>query len=830
MRVPSPKTFTRLPTATPLRGPSGEGGTPEAFGAGLGESLARSGAATIALGNFVKEQEDKKVRFDALLGLSKFETQQAINFEQAKRSAPPGNSVFFTTVGENYKVAEKEFLSTLPPDLQAEFSVRTAEFGGRLSTQAMQFQYEQNDVFFKQGIQDQVDVSRISLGQDGSPENLERQRTTIDNAIAASGLTPAEQIAVQRKAYTGIEAVAYRQQQIQRLRDEQAGIGTDIDQATGMLEARGLDEGRAAEAAIVGQQIAQAALPRDAWAALPPRVRAALTSVAAVENGLAPEVIAAVSNGDYAELEDLLRESGHETEGDIINNPTATIDNDPAFSNVPYEDRLALLGDAEREVAAEISEQQKATKAANESLINALKVSLMDGGAGQADIDQLREMNVLTDYDDIKAAQDILDKRDEDLRLRQLGQQMMTGAVTFAPGNEEHAKILNSMVGTDGLAALDKKDSQYAANSFLPIVRQSGMVPSDAKDLISGMIRSQDSSRAYWALDLMQQIERASPKGYLAFNEDDRKSLDYWQARKDYVTEEEMVKGIRGPADPAERNAQIALRKQGQELFTSSTGPLKDFNPVTLFTGTPGWFFGMPNGINGPGSRGVEQQLNTDFQTLFLDNYQLYGDVEDAKAAAAKQLQRVWGATDVGADSKLMKYPPEKFYPPVGDNFGWMEQQLRDEGILLPEEQFELISDMQTENEIGVTAPSYVLAKHVDGRTEIQFNTDGSPMRVFFDFGLRQQEDEAAWREQQRKALELTDFQSLLGRAAKHSQDTGVPIPGAVLEENMPGGMVDAFMTEDPAAAAEADQRAQEFLFGREGDDATIETNGYRLP
>jgi hypothetical protein len=817
MRIPLQRSITQAPSSTPLQGPSGAGGTPEAFGARLGESLAGFASKTIALGNFVQEQEDRKSRFDALRRFSDFQTQQSLLFTEAQRLSQPGTSVFFQSVGENYTRAEADFLASLPEDLREEFRVRTSEFGGRLSLSAMEHQYQQNDTFYKQGIQDAVDSARIELGQDGSKENLERYRSMVDETIEQSGLSTTEKEAVRRKAYQGLEAVAYRSAQIERLRDEASGIGTGADQAATMLqELSGMSEEQAAAAVVEAQTVLATQLPRDVLDSLPARVSGVLLAAAARNGGLSPEMVAAASEGDMGKLEDVLRNSGLETEGDLISNPEAGIDNDESFSNLPYEDRLALLEDAKREVAAEITEVQAAAKAQNESLVNALYVGLMEGSAGQADIDGLREAGILTDYDNIVKAQKILDDRTAEIKLAQLGQQMMEGKVTFAPGNEDHMKVLNAMIGEQGVAAIDSMDSEYAANTFIPIVRQSSMVPSDTRDLISGMIRSQDSEKMYWALDLMGQIERENPKAFLGFTEADRKSLALWQDRRSFYSEEEMAKIIRGPQDPAERNSRAMLRDEGEKLFAQS-GELQNFNPVTLFTGAPGWFFGVPNGVNAP-ALWAEQQLNREFQTLFLDAYESTGNVEASKRIAQKELLEVWGPTQVGEDNVLVKWPPEKVYPTVAQSHDWLERQLRDEGLVQPDEGFKLLADTVTETEVGKTAPSYILVtKDANGVPKMALDELGRPLRVFFDFGAQEQMDENAWREQQLKALEISDFEGLVDRALKHSADTGVPIPGQVLEENMPGGIVDYFMNDDPAAMEEAEKQVRETMFGPPG-------------
>lgn len=782
MKVPTRTTLGVLPTNQALRGPS-INATPEAFGAGIGERMTQIAGQAIALGAFVKEQEDQKKKFTALRNFSIFETNQSQALEEAKRTNTPGSTDFYDTVAKQYRDAEAEFLATqVPPELQDEFRVRTADLGGKLSLNALGYQYQTNDDYFRQGIQDTLDSAKNIIGQDGSIETLQQQRARVDETIAASGLSTAEKVQVGRLAYKGLEGVAYRQAQIQRLRDEHAGIGSAVNMAADALVASGVtQEQAAAEAATADNVVQEAFGSLDTLAHLPERSRAALISVVAKNGDITTEMVRAVQDGSSADLAKELRKQGYATEGDMIENAAANIDDNPVYSNLPYEDRLALTNDAEREVAAEVSAQVQADKAQNASLVNALKIALYDGSAGQADIDTMIQKGVLTDYEDRKAADDILAARDKELRLKQLAQNMLTGQVTFAPGNEEHAKALNAFIGPEGQQALEQKDSAYAANTLIPLIQHAQAIPTDVVDHLRGMIRSPDPTKAVWALDLMTEMQKASQKAFDQIPESDRKDVAFWQARKGLMKDEDLLHTLRGPVDPAEANARNGLRKQGELLFSAENGALKNFDPATLFQ-IPGIIPFTTQSATNPGWKPAAQALANDFQTLFLDNYELFANVDQAKKAATDQLAAVWGVTNVGADNHLMKHPPEKAYPTVANSFDWMETQLRAEGILQPDEQFQLVADEQTQDEWGKTAPSYRIAFEKDGVVSFRFDEKGAPLRVNFSYGEAEQAAEAAWRERDRQDEETNRQFKELGQALNHELDTGTPPPDAYLQ------------------------------------------------
>lgn len=795
MRVPLDRSIS-TGKFNPLREASAET-VPGAFGENVAGSLGRLAGQIGALGTFMQEQQDKAAKFKALQDLATLEKESKLALSERLRQAAPGDTTIFESQNADFEARQKAFIASLPADLQDEFRARTTELGAGLSLQAMQGQYDNNDAFFKQGIQTAFDDARIQIGEDGSREALQIQRARVDEIIDASGLGPAEKVAIRHKVYAGLEGVAYRQAQVKRFEAEANGIGTEMDQASTLIQdAKNIPEEEALATTQQAAMVAEQAIG-DGWDVLPKRTRAALIFAQAT-TGLTPEILAAVHSGDQEAVGAALRKSGAETAGDLILNPTAGLDNDPAYANVPYEDRLTLTADAQRQVAADITDQKQALAAQNASYVNELKTALYDGNAGQTDIDQAREAGILTKYEDIKEAQDILTKRDGDLQLRATGQNMLATGATFAPGNEDHKKILNALVGQDGLGALDAQNSDYASSAFIPLVKQAGIVPEESRQLISGMIRSQDPEKAYWGLQLMAQIERASPQAFQSFNADDQRALDTWQARKDFLTQEEMMKQIRGPLDPNEQNARTALRKQGEQLFTQENGPMKGFDAVSLFKGT-GWF-GLPTGAQPPSTPWVDQALQSDFQTLFLDNYEVTGDINSAKENAFKQLSRVWGVTQTGNDNRVMKYPPEMAYPTVRDNHDWLEQQVRAEGVVKPDQEFELVADTQTESEWGKTSPSYLLITKQDGVLKQAFNPDGTPIRYAFDFNKINQLDEADWRGEQKLALEQDGAERVVSQGLQKHLEDGTTVPDELFQEYAQSGLLQRMMQGDPQA------------------------------
>lgn len=797
MRVPLQRHTRTTPSAQPLQPRSAAGATPEAFGAGVGAALTGLAAQTQALGNFVQEQQTQKARFDTSRRLSAFQTEVQRTMAEAKRAADPAQANFADQATAIYRNLEADFINNQVPDeLKDEFSARTAQIGEAVVNDALKFQYESTDLYFRRAIEDEYEAARTELDQGASFEMLEAQRARLDELLDSTALSEAEKVAMRRQIYVGLESVAYKSL-VRAGKIESGALGVGAGGRGGSLtllrEFTGLPDEALEETALAAEQSAVRQIGSlDAWAAMPDRAQAALISVVADVGELPEPVLRAIAGGDLTDVAAAIRAMGGERraiEADTmlgeVELPAEQLDADERFSNIPYEDRLALRADADREAAAILTAQTQAETARNKALVNALHTAIFDGQAGQADIDNAREQGWLVDIDDISKAAKMLEKRDEDLRLAQLGQQILAGGRTMDPSNSDHRDMLNAMVGRKGIEALDSLDAEYAATTLIPMVRTAQDIPTDVAGLLQGMIRNNDTAKAQWGLDLMTQLEQASPAAYAArFNEADRRDVYFWQARKDYYPEEVLMPMVRGGLTQAERAATEQLRAEGSRILQN-----KDLNVMgTLLNEIVPWGYshaGIRHNIPW-----AARALEMDFQELFIDEYARDGDIARAKAAAVKTLKSVWAVSEIGGQATLMKYPPERVgYPPINGSFDWIEQQVRTELAIPENEAFELIADEQTRQEVedfrrGGEPPSYLVVRtDANGVSRIAMTDEGVPVREYFEITEEMRaEQELEWEGKRQQLLEY-DSHNLFGQAYEHSLETGEPIPQELMDQ-----------------------------------------------
>jgi hypothetical protein len=166
--------------------------------------------------------------------------------------------------------------------------------------------------------------------------------------------------------------------------------------------------------------------------------------------------------------------------------------------------------------------------------------------------------------------------------------------------------------------------------------------------------------------------------------------------------------------------------------------------------------------------------MRADWEALMTENFAKTGSWEASVAATKKQLDRMWGVTQVGGTRVLTKYPPEKYYPSVAGSYEWMQRQLRGELALGDNEKVQLYADDITQAEIKNGKPaSYQVAIQKDGvwtvlqkggRNERFFFQPTEPDRELHKQNLRVRDAEEQLKEAE-KFLPKADFVQLLDPA-----------------------------------------------------------------
>lgn len=750
MKVPQYVSQTQ-PSAQPMGYLSSAGATPAAFGAGIGAGLESLGVDLQAAAEKAKQRSGSIDRFKALTDFSRFQTATNEALVEAKRTADPSGKGYVQTAESVYDKEAANYLASVPDQLKPEFESKLSETKRNVIGDSLTFQYQAGDAMFRQGIDDEYQKALKGLDPKtgGDPTQLEAYRQHMGEIIGSTDLSELEKQDLARKVNMGLEGVGYKATYAKQvaagatgasggaasvLRHEEGfrdtpywdtnhyrvGFGSDtVTLADGSVHevTKGMKVSREDAERDLQRRVktefepaAAKAIGAEAWNALSGNAKAAIVSVTYNYGHTPAEVVAAAKNGNVEALASAVAGLGsnkdrRQREAAMIRGggePTAPVDSDPAFANLSYEDRSNLQKDATSEVAAAQAAAAKAEKEAAAAKTNALYNGINDGVMGATDVDAGRQEGWLTDFDAIKKAQDLIKQRDETVNLRGQGlAKLIDDNAIWDPTDDKDRKMLNAVIGKDGLAKIGEGDQNYVTNGVVPLVGSSHDIPTDVVGTLTGMTRSSNQQKAFFALDTLNQLQAADPTAYKSRVPDDLAAkAEAYRTHKDLYPADELMGIINGGTDQQTRQANAILEKEAQSILSADKSGTSTLQ--TLVSGVVGSYGGT---FSSPALSGVPafaRGLSLDYQTAFTDGYKKFGNQDDADAYAKKILQRSWAVTSVGGQNTLMKYPPEiTGYKPMSGSMEWIGTQLRDELKLPADAKFDLVSDDQTKQEFA---------------------------------------------------------------------------------------------------------------------------------
>lgn len=379
------------------------------------------------------------------------------------------------------------------------------------------------------------------------------------------------------------------------------------------------------------------------------------------------------------------------------------LDFDTRFKNVPFEDKQAIRDDVTREINGEIEAVNKQAAAVREAAMNEVLIGIHDGTKGQQDIDNLRTSGIVTDYSDIAKLDEALKKSQGDKASAVRGFEKLSRGELFSPTDQDDMKSLNAMVGRDGITALSSMDKGYVESTLLPLVKATHDIPTDIIGALMSLSRSGDVARSTFALDTLSNLQTLDGSAFAQRTTAAVASdVAYWDATKNLLPHEQIVRELNGVQTPQERQTKDYLRKEAAKILTDRNHP--DYV-------TADWALNQFNGTFSSAELSTyepaAQLFKQEFNTRFIENYARDGNATRAKDATIAAMKVEWGWTGVGK-SMLMKYPPELMglfpnspYKNVNGEIDWMNEAFAKEAGLKEGAAFQLIGDEQTGREFN---------------------------------------------------------------------------------------------------------------------------------
>lgn len=737
---------------------SDAGATPEAFGAGIGKALGGLGESLVEAGLKYEERNAKTDRFTALIGESEFKMQTAEKLMELKRSAPANITDFPQQANTLYTQHEQAFIGSLSPRLQREFAMRAQQTKQTVMGDAFQFQYTQQDAFFVEGINTELERAKNGVFQ--TPDEYAKWDAHMAEVIASSDLPTAEKARLAREVQGALTAVLYGRKVEGTLREApqvtgsgaqgarqllykyenspdnvwlethwdtnhwRIGYSSDtITQADGTVRTvrRGDKITKEDAERDLTRRINLAAkdsankMGLDVWNKLGGPAQAALISVAYNYGSLPASVVTAAQSGDMETLASAVQglsanKDRRRQEADIIRGTGGItqqaamdeINADPRFANIPLEDRIAIENGAQTKVNQEIAMATKAATEAANAARNSLFVGLHDGTYDEADIQAGRNSGMLNDIDDIEKAEKILADRKEGISDQAfIAAAVAANGAGYGTGDNERSNKAFEVSG--GRQAIAARDNDYFNAGVLPQVQALQDIPTDLVGQLDSMTRSTDAEAMRWAFDRFLDLQDKASEAFdarLPSALADR--IDQYRYMRNWAKPEQLEEYMQGGRNSQEVSVNNAMDTQAKAILAD---PKKDVakhvaDPTELWEK---WWRVDETGV----STQTKVEFSKEYENAFIYNYRVTGDETNAMNLTETQMKRRWGPTEIGGRGRqLMRFPLEKVYPSSrvleGESLGvpnWEAQVRADYGIV-EDETFELVSDRQTTQEL----------------------------------------------------------------------------------------------------------------------------------
>lgn len=179
----------------------------------IGPALRSVGGQLSALGQSYVQQEEAAQNMSARQGFLEFQNQIDADYRQSMQDMPEGaqghyDSWFVGIEGQpaRFQQSAAEFISTLPPRLQAEYQARLTAYEGDFTNRVASDELKERQRFATDVIERQVQAASLTVSQD--PSQLDAQITDIVGMVNGSGLPGATTSAIARAAQEQLAMIA----------------------------------------------------------------------------------------------------------------------------------------------------------------------------------------------------------------------------------------------------------------------------------------------------------------------------------------------------------------------------------------------------------------------------------------------------------------------------------------------------------------------------------------------------------------------------------------------------------------------------------------------
>jgi len=713
-------------------------------------AVANLGSTMMDVASEYQRQQEAIEDFDANQRFEQMKIRANGQMPDILAKAPASGQGIHQSAMEVFEKQSTEFLQSVPERLRPRFQTLTQTAREQWANVTAVDELTQRNTWYRSNIDTSIQESQNQVYND--PAQFDAARDQVFRAIDSSGLPQAEKEELRRKAEATIslasanreisnieanpdalltagerlglphaatttgggdamsvirEFEGFREDPYWDVNAHRIGYGSDtITTASGQIVR--VEKGMRVTKADAERDLARRAKEFErtavsqigpaAWNALPGNAQAALVSVTYNYGELPENVVMAARTGDIGSIASAvesrsgdnggINKGRRQKEAALIRGQSTISSNSPPLDESTMDPRYAGLPlDLRLDVYAKMKAAAQRGQTAIDAQTKAFQTQTNDNyrlRIATAD-PTLSERDILRDpvLDEGQKATLINSFKEASESVLQAGQDvaaLATGGLSLDPYAAKDKTRADNLY-TTATKGLDADQSAAIASA---IIQQTGVVPQPVLNNIRKGLASQSVPEVAAAAQSAQRISSFDP-AVLARRDggsDVQKTADdfTYYVNKLNMTPEQAAQRIIDNRNPEKQMARKALEPAAKEFVKS----VEAEDLAAVFDES--WMPGDPElGVNPAQEAGIKAEFVAIAEDQF---YQANGDPEIAKNRAIEQMKRLYGVTEIGGSTTVMKHPPEKYWPKLpeagflgfeGDPFGYAKKQLQED-------------------------------------------------------------------------------------------------------------------------------------------------------
>lgn len=351
---------------------------------------------------------------------------------------------------------------------------------------------------------------------------------------------------------------------------------------------------------------------------------------------------------------------------------------------IPYETKLAVARDGAEALVKARTAMEEADQEAYDGWMLDFRTGIEQGGIGLAQWQQALDAGRFRGAD-ATTMRNLIESRTKDQINLANASSWLSGVIRgevepdmFDGDNRQRVDLLFDKGGPGGAALLspDPEQAGQAAALLSRVAQTTRILPSSAVSSLRTGIRSANPEtmlRSFELLDGLYNDERTRASVEQFFASDLDRLIDYRTAAK-LLPPDALAERLAGASREdmdIRRERMTAARREVEDLTAADVAAR--FGPPLIF-GTP--LYGER--VLPPVMPDDQIRMAKEFKDAFSRIAAWGLNPDDAEPEAMRLLSQRWGATTVGTEVRMMRYPPETQYPAVDGGHEYMREQLDD--------------------------------------------------------------------------------------------------------------------------------------------------------